>query len=101
MDDRSRISRRAFLKQTSAAGMMTAFPTIIPASALGRTNRPSAGNRIVMGCIGVGSQGTGNMRTFLEKDEIQIVAVCDVDRDHLERAKQIVDTTYGNSDCRT
>jgi predicted dehydrogenase len=101
MDDRSRISRRAFVKQASAAGMMTALPSIIPASALGHERRPAASSRIVIGCIGVGSQGTGNMHGFLDKDEAQIVAVCDVDRDHLERAKQTVDTVYCNSDCRT
>ncbi len=101
MDDRSRISRRAFVRQASAAGMMTALPTIIPASALGHERRPSAGNRIVIGCIGVGSQGIGNMNTFLNKDEVQIVAVCDVDQDHLERARRTVDTVYANRDCRT
>ena len=53
MDDRSRISRRAFVKQTSAAGIMTAFPSIIPASALGHERRPAAGNRIVIGCTGL------------------------------------------------
>jgi len=101
MDNRSRIGRRAFLKRASAAGMVTAFPSIIPASALGQGTRPSAGNRIVLGCIGVGSQGTGNMNGFLEMDEVQVVAVCDVDRDYLNRAKQNVDNVYGNSDCRT
>jgi predicted dehydrogenase len=45
--------------------------------------------------------GMGNMNDFLEKDAVQIVAVCDVDRDHLARAKQTVDTAYGNGDCRT
>jgi predicted dehydrogenase len=89
------------VKQATVAGVLTGFPSIIPASALGHSSRTAASNRIVIGCIGVGSQGTGNMHGFLDKDEVQIVAVCDVDRDHLERAKQTVDTVYGNSDCRT
>jgi len=101
MKDRSRISRRAFMKQGAAAGAIAAIPTIIPATALGQSHRPAPGDRIVMACIGVGSQGTGNMTTFLRKQEVQIVAVCDVDRDHLMRAKRTVDTVYGNSDCRT
>jgi predicted dehydrogenase len=53
-----------------------------------------------MGCIGVGSQGTGNMRGFLGKKEAQVVAVCDVDKKHRERAKNLVDKKYGNSDCK-
>ncbi|MFC1500207.1 Gfo/Idh/MocA family oxidoreductase [Candidatus Zixiibacteriota bacterium] len=101
MKDRAHISRRAFMKQGAAAGTMAAIPAIIPATALGQYHRPLPGERIVMACIGVGSQGTGNMTTFLRKGEVQIVAVCDVDRDHLLRAKRTVDTVYGNSDCRT
>jgi hypothetical protein len=41
-----------------------------------------------MGAIGVGSQGTGNMRGFLGKKEVQVVAVCDVDKGHRTRAKK-------------
>ncbi len=101
MADRSRLSRRAFVKRASAAGIVTAFPSLIPASALGRERRPAAGDRIAIGCIGVGSMGTGNMNGFLDKEEVQVVAVCDVDRDHLQRAKLRVNAFYGNSDCRT
>jgi len=53
-----------------------------------------------MGCIGMGGQGTGNMRGFLGKREIQVVAVCDVEKKHRERAKKFVDDKYGNSDCK-
>ncbi|MEW6743286.1 MAG: Gfo/Idh/MocA family oxidoreductase [Planctomycetota bacterium] len=99
-DDRSSgrgISRREFVKRAAAA---VAFPTIVPASALGLARRVAPSNRIVMGFIGVGSQGTSNMQGFLEKPEVQVVAVCDVDFHHLTRAKSIVDTAYGGSDCR-
>ena len=32
-----------------------------------------------MGCIGLGGQGTHNMRAFLQHPDIQVVALCDVD----------------------
>jgi len=54
-----------------------------------------------MGCIGVGSKGTGNMRNFLSKDEVQVVAVCDVDTDHRNKARDIVNEEYGSRDCAT
>ena len=44
--------------------------------------------------------GTGNMRSFLGQRDCQMVAVCDVDRKHRERAKAIVDKKYGNKDCQ-
>jgi len=92
-----RVSRRAFLKTTAAGAV--AFPYIIPSSALGADGSVAPSNRTVMGCIGVGSQGTGNMRNFLGKPRAHIVAVCDVDRPHRRRAKGLVDERYGNEDC--
>jgi len=95
------ISRRQFLKRTTgiAAGAVT-FPYLVPSSVFGQAGRPAPSNRIVMGCIGMGGQGTGDMRGFLGKKEIQVVAVCDVDKKNLERAKKIVDDKYKNNDCK-
>jgi predicted dehydrogenase len=99
-----RVNRRAFLK-TATAGAAAAFAAgcarsrIIPPSALGLGDRVVPSERIVMGAIGVGSQGTGNMRGFLDKREVQMVAVCDVDKRHRDRAKAFVDERYGNEDC--
>jgi predicted dehydrogenase len=99
--NKKQINRRQFLKRATGitAGALT-FPYLIPSSALGGAGRPAPSNRIVMGCIGVGSQGTGNMRGFLGKKEAQVVAVCDVDKNHRERAKKFVDERYKNSDCK-
>jgi len=99
--NKKQISRRQFLRRASGitAGAV-AFPYFVSSSALGQAGRPAASDRIVMGCIGVGSQGTGNMRGFLGKSEVQVVAVCDVDKKHRERAKKLVDEKYGNSDCK-
>ncbi len=67
-------SRRSFLK--SAAMLTASMPAIIPASALGRTNTPP-GDRIVLGHIGVGNRGSALLRSFLQVDDQQSVAVCD------------------------
>jgi predicted dehydrogenase len=77
------------------------FPYIISSSALGADGAVAPSERIVMGCIGVGSQGTGNMRGFLSKKDAQVVAVCDVDKGHRDSAKRTVDRQYRNSDCQT
>jgi len=101
MQKKRPITRRGFLKQTAmAAGSALAFPAIIPESALGAGGTVAPSNRIVMGAIGVGSMGTGDLHGFLSKREVQTVAVCDVDRRHRERAKKIVDGKYNNSDCQ-
>ena len=96
------ITRRHFLK--SVTGVTTGaivFPYIVSSSALGKAGSVAASNRIVMGAIGVGSMGTGDMRGFLRKNEVQMVAVCDVDKKNRDKAKKTVDEKYGNSDCGT
>jgi len=52
-----------------------------------------------MGAIGVGDMGTNDLRDFINKPEVQMVAVCDVEAEHRNRAKAIVDKKYGHSDC--
>ncbi len=92
------VSRRGFLKGTALAGSALAFPNIVPSTVFG-AGAPS--NRIVMAGIGLGGMGSGNMRSFLNKPEVQFVAVCDLDAGHLQRAKKAVDDRYGNNDCKT
>jgi len=93
------ISRRGFLRNAAGVSVgAVAFPYVVPSSVMG-ADAPS--EKIVMGCIGVGSQGSGNMRGFLNKKDARIVAVCDVDKGHRDNAKKAVDGKYGNSDCKT
>jgi predicted dehydrogenase len=101
MSNKNNISRRRFLKEaagTTIGGL--GIPFIVKSSALGNSGRIAPSERITMGCIGVGSQGTSNMRGFLDKYEVQILAVCDVDKWRLDRAKNRVDLWYNNNDCK-
>lgn len=102
------LRRRNFLCKTGKLlmGSLT-FPQIVSASILGRNGSTAASDRIVMGCIGVGGQGTRGMAGgiwapeggFIGRDEIQVVAVCDVNRLNRENARDIVNQKYGNRDC--
>ena len=102
MKTRSSMNRREFLKKAPlAVAGAAAFPSIIRASALGLNGAVPASDRIVMAGIGFGMQGPGNMQSFLEKDEVQWVAVCDLDDKHLAQAQNIVNRKYGNTSCVT
>ena len=98
MHMKSNPSRRTFLKRAAAS---LAIPYIISSSALGKDGQEAPSNRITIASIGVGGMGTGNMHSFLSKNEAQVLAVCDVDRSHLEDAAKIVNDRYGNNDCAT
>jgi predicted dehydrogenase len=74
------MDRRTFLKRTAASAIATiGIPTIIPATALGRNGSVAPSDRIVMGCIGCGGQGTFNMNAFIHQPDVEVVALCDVD----------------------
>ena len=96
-------TRRDFLKYASniATGVIV-LPQIIPATALGMGGKLPPSDRIVMGAIGLGGQGTNNLRDFLTRvKELQFVSVCDVDTNHSANAKGLIDEVNKNSDCRT
>ena len=99
MTFRHRHSRRRFLQQAAAAGAISGFPAIVPASVLGAEGRPAPSNRITVGAIGVGGQGNGNLGGFLGDPRCQVVAVNDVDRNNTERTQRRVNEVYGNQDC--
>jgi len=90
-----RTDRRRFLK---SAGLAVAGPSVLASTALGQ-GTPPASERIVMGTIGCGGQGTGDMQGFMGFQEVQMVAVCDVVPQHRQRARDLVNRRYGNQDC--
>jgi predicted dehydrogenase len=79
------VTRREFLRSSVVTAAAFAVPTIVPSSVFG-ADAPS--NRITIGSIGLGGMGTGNMKGFKGKSGSQVVAVCDVDAGHREKARQ-------------
>ncbi len=97
MSKSNQLTRRRFLMGTCAA---VAAPYVITSTALGADGTPPASDRIVMGGIGIGSQGSGDQGAFLGQKDVQYVAVCDVRKDALNRAKGRVDGHNKNTDCK-
>ena len=74
-------SRRQFLRRaTGASAAVLGFPQIVPSSVLGLQGAVAPSNRIAIGIIGTGNQGTNDMRQFLRDSRVQVVAVCDVNK---------------------
>ncbi|MBE3100517.1 MAG: Gfo/Idh/MocA family oxidoreductase [Planctomycetes bacterium] len=95
-------SRRRFLKcAAAAAGGIVAGPYVIASSALGKDGAAAPSERIVMGGIGIGGRGGGDLRWLLQEPDTRFVAVCDVRRDRREAVKKLVDAKYGGNDCAT
>ena len=62
------MNRREFVKKIAGAGLAVGFPTIIPASALGKDGAVAPSERITFATIGLGTQGTGNTKVFLKSE---------------------------------
>ncbi len=92
-------NRRSWLKTASVAGAGIAFPTIVPASALGRGGAVAPSERIVLGGLGIGPRGTTDLKCFLANSDVQFVAIADLQKSRREAVKTLVDETYGNNDC--
>ena len=90
-------TRRQFLKRT---GLGLGAPMIIPASALGLGKHVAANERVQLATIGVANRGLTNQRGLAKDERVQIVAVCDVDQSHRERARGLAKlpaaSTYGD-----
>ncbi|HOB76155.1 MAG TPA: Gfo/Idh/MocA family oxidoreductase [Phycisphaerae bacterium] len=95
-----RSTRRQFLKSTAVTGTAIGFPYLVSSSALGQAGSVAPSERIVMGVIGTGGQGLGNMNRLMGFKEVQMVAVCDVDGGRREAAREQVNKKYGNTDCK-
>lgn len=69
------LTRRKFFARIARGAAACGVPVLIPASVLGAL-APS--NRINVGVIGQGNQSTVDVPAFLQQDDVQVVAVCDV-----------------------
>ncbi len=89
-------SRRTFLGTSAAAGVAAGGVPSLVWSQPAFANR-AATDRPQIGCIGVGSMGTGDAREHAAFGDI--VAVCDVDSRHAERARQDEKIGKGKADA--
>jgi predicted dehydrogenase len=66
-------------------------PLVLPARALGGdAGRPPPSKRITLGFIGVGRHGLALLPRFRQEPDVQVLAVCDVDRTRRDNAKRLV-----------
>ena len=89
------INRRGFLFGSTAAAALAGCST----AKVGRREL-KPGEKLNFAMIGVGQMGRGNLGTFLGNDKVNVVAVCDVDKERLADAKGRVDARYKNTNCR-
>jgi predicted dehydrogenase len=86
--------RRNFLKQAGVT-------TLAAAATASTAHAASAGNRIRVGVIGPGGMGMNHVKNLAARDDVQIVGVCDVDKNRLATAAAHVETETGKRPVTT
>jgi len=81
--------RREFLQSSLGAGV-----TFLATRGFGQESKSPPNERIGLGFIGVGSRGMALLREFQQFPDVDIVAVCDV---HQERVDKAVAATQGKA----
>ena len=92
----SRLSRRSFLSSTTAS--VAAAAALRPSSASARVQ--GANERVRVGVIGTGRQGTGVMRNHILLPDVEIAAICDVFGPNLARAAGVAPNAKQVKDFR-
>jgi predicted dehydrogenase len=81
-------TRRSFLQATAGGLGLAAIPRSARAA--------QASDRIQVGFIGLGGQGSSRLTEFLRHADVDAVAVCDADQQHLDRASAVVEKARGS-----
>lgn len=79
------MDRRKFIKNTglSAAGL-----TILPAAGLFAAGAQR--EKVKIGMIGVGLRGQNHLRLLLNRDDVEVTAICDIDNRMLDMSKAVI-----------
>src|SRR5712692_6206187 len=99
-------SRRSFIKKATAVAATAATINIFKTPVYGQNQAPSTGrviganDRIVVGYVGVGSQGMTHVRSQKEhaaENNVAQAAVCDVYKKHLDAARHTLGLTEADA----
>ena len=94
-------SRRNFIKKTAILG---AGISVLPTSTFGMTTSTQF-KKLNLGFIGVGLRGTNHLLNVLNRDDVNVTAICDIDDkrikialDHIQKKDQSKPKVFGKND---
>ena len=88
-----KLTRREILRGAAAAATA---PYVLTGGALGAAGLAPASDRLTVACVGVRNKGGGHLKRLLANGDVQVVAVCDVDRAIRRRAVNRVAGAYAS-----
>lgn len=92
-------TRRDFLVASTAAATVASLATIAPSTLFAADGQVAANDKITLGVIGIGPRCTYDLKSMLPFQDVQCVAIADVQASRRDAGKTLVDSHYGNTDC--
>jgi predicted dehydrogenase len=77
-------NRRSFIKKSAIVGMGL---SLVPGYSLGNS---SSLEKLRIGMIGVGLRGTNHLNNLLQRKDIEVKAICDIDHARINLASQLI-----------
>ena len=87
---KNELNRRKFIQTTALAGAGVAIPFSSTAKTAPHILKGKPKSKINIGVIGVGLRGSYHAELAMERDDCELVAICDVDKQMIERMQKIV-----------
>jgi predicted dehydrogenase len=92
------ISRREALGRAGLIGAGLAAGILpVHAEPVSRPRKVGANDKLVIALIGCGGMGANDMRQLMDKPEVQVAALCDVDKSRMPKDIKDVTTKYGKA----
>ena len=85
-------NRRKFIKETV---VLSAAMALAPRFAFGENNKTNK-KKLNVGLIGVGLRGTNHLNNLLLREDVNVVAICDVDINRINIAKDMIEGKLKN-----
>lgn len=67
---------------------------------LGKEGSTAPSGKVALGVLGAGAQGQWDMRAFLNHKDVQVTAICDVNKTNIESARRTIGESYGKSEVK-
>jgi predicted dehydrogenase len=97
-DKKDSISRREVLGRAGLVGAGLAAGLLpVHAEPIARKRKVGANDKLVLALIGSGGMGSVDMHQLMEKPEVQIAALCDVDTSHMTKNIKDITQQYGKA----
>ncbi len=80
---KNKINRRDFIKKSTIASLGMAIAPAVPFGSLLKS-------KARIGLIGVGLRGTVHLGNLLNRDDIEVRAICDIDTDRIDIAQSML-----------